>query len=186
LGNPQPRSNPFGGTFYNPQPGSNLTRGNFHNPYQNIPTGMMPNPPYMNHPGGGPYNFKKGFGSYQNPRWNAVPNAESFVGGWGQMSQPHIPFLAMLNILYLSKLMDDSVSHDPTWPPIPTKIPLDIPKFEGNNGEDHGDHVITFHCLCSLNSLNHDSIRLRLFQHTLIGVSSQWYIELPRGHIWVI
>jgi hypothetical protein len=75
LGNPQPRSNPVGGSFYNPQPRSNLAGGNFHNPHHNIPTRMMPNPPYMNHPGGGPYNPGQGYGSYQNPRWNAIPNA---------------------------------------------------------------------------------------------------------------
>jgi hypothetical protein len=90
------------------------------------------------------------------------------------MSQPHLHFLTTLNLLDLYKLMNDLVIHDPTCPPIPTKITSDIPKFEGKNGEDHGDHVTTFHRWCSSNSLNHDSIRLRLFQHTLIGFSSQW------------
>jgi hypothetical protein len=50
-----------GGQSYNlgnPQPGSNPVGGNFHNPYQNIPVGMMPNPPYTNHPRGGPYNSR--------------------------------------------------------------------------------------------------------------------------------
>jgi hypothetical protein len=42
------------------------------------------------------------------------------------MSQPRLPFLATLNLPDLSKLMNDPVSHDPTWPPIPTKIPSDI------------------------------------------------------------
>jgi hypothetical protein len=97
------------------------------------------------------------------------------------VSQPCIPFLATLNFPYLSKLMNDLVSHDPIWPPIPTKLLSDIPMFEDKNGEDPADHVTTFHLWCSSNSLNHDSIRLRLFQHTLIGVTSQWYIELPRG-----
>jgi hypothetical protein len=49
------------------------------------------------------------------------------------MSQPRLPFLAMLNLPDLSKLMNDPVSHDPTWPPVPTKLPSDIPKFEGKN-----------------------------------------------------
>jgi hypothetical protein len=97
------------------------------------------------------------------------------------MSQPRLPFLATLNLPDLSKLMNDLVCHDPTWPPIPTKLPSDIPKFEGKTGEDPGDHVTTFHLWCSLNSLNDDSIQLRLFQHTLIGVTTKWYIELPRG-----
>jgi hypothetical protein len=61
------------------------------------------------------------------------------------MSQSHLPFLAMLNLPDLDKLMNDPVSRDPTWPPVPTKLPSDIPKFEGKNGEDSGDHVTTFH-----------------------------------------
>jgi hypothetical protein len=55
--------------------------------------------------------------------------------------------------------------HDLTWPPIPTKLPSDIPKFEGKTGEDPGDHVTTFHLWCSSKSLNNDSIHLILFQH---------------------
>jgi hypothetical protein len=104
-----------------------------------------------------------------------------FHGRLGPNEKPRLPFLTTLNLSDLSKLMNDLVSHDPTWPPIPTKLPSDIPKFEGKNGEDPGEHVTTFHLWCSLNSLNHDTIRLRLFQCTLIGVVSQWYIELPRG-----
>jgi hypothetical protein len=181
LGNAQPGSNLVGGNFHKPQLGSNPAGGNFHNPYQNIPTGMMPNPYYTNHPRGGAYNFGQGFGPHQNPGWNAVPNAQSSAGGWGQVSQPRLPFYAMLNLPDLSKLMNDLVSHDPTWPPVPTKLPSNIPNFEGKNGEDPGDHVTTFHLWCSLNSLNHASIILRLFQCTLIGVASQWYIEPPRG-----
>jgi hypothetical protein len=135
LGNPQPGSNPSGGSFYNPQ--------------QNIPAGMMPNPPYMNHPGGGPYNAGQGHGVYQNPGWPPNPQAQSYSGGWGHMSQPRLPFLAMFNLPYLSKLMNDHVNHDPTWLLIPTKLPSDIPKFDGKNGEDPGDHITIFHLWCS-------------------------------------
>jgi hypothetical protein len=179
LGNPQPRSTPVGGNFHNPQPGSTPVGGNFYNLQENIPTGMMPNQPFMNQPRGGPYNPRQGHGVYQNPRWAAVHQAQSFSEAWGQMSQPRLPFLAMLNLPDLSKLMNDPISHVPTWPPIPTKLPSNIPKFEGKNGEDHGDHVTTFHLWCSSNSLNDNSIRLRLFQRTLIGVAAKWYIELP-------
>jgi hypothetical protein len=97
------------------------------------------------------------------------------------MPQPRLPSLAMLHLPDLSKLMNDPMSHDPTWPPIPTNLPLDIPKFEGKNGEDPGDQITTFHLWFSSNSLNDDSIRLILFQHTLIKVSMKWYIEIPRG-----
>ena len=141
----------------------------------------MPNPPYMNQPRGGAYNAGQGHGVYQNPGWPSNPQAQSVSRDWGQMSQPHLPFLAMFNMPYLSKLMNDPMSHDPTWSPFPTKLPSNNLKFEGNNGEDLGDHVTTFHLWCSSNSLNHDSIILQLFQCTLIGVASQCYIELCRG-----
>ena len=37
---------------------------------------------------------------------------------------------------------------------------------------------MTFHIWCSSNNIVDDSIRLRLFQRTLIGVAAKWYIEL--------
>jgi hypothetical protein len=117
----------------------------FYNPHQNIPTRMMPNQPFMNHTEGGYYNPRQGHGAYQNPRWVAVPQTQSFQGAWDQMLQPHFPFLAMLNLLDLSNLMNETVSHDPTCSPFPTKLPSNNPKFEGKNGEDPGDHVTTFH-----------------------------------------
>jgi len=77
--------------------------------------------------------------------------------------------------------MNDPMHHDMSWSPIPNKIPSDFPKFEGKTGEDPVDHVTTFHLWCSSNSLNDNSICLRLFKHTLMGVVVKWYIELPRG-----
>ena len=43
--------------------------------------------------------------------------------------RPKLLFLATLNFPDLAKLMNDSVKHDATWPPIPTKLPSNIPKF---------------------------------------------------------
>ena len=86
-----------------------------------------------------------------------------------------------LNLPDLSRLTNDPVAHDPAWPAVPTKIPLDIPKFEGKLGEDPSEHVTTFHLWFSSNSLHQDSVRLRLFQRTLTGPAAKWYIELPRG-----
>jgi hypothetical protein len=40
-----------------------------------------------------------------------------------------MPYLASLNIPDLSKLTNDPILHDPTWPAMPTKLPSDIPKF---------------------------------------------------------
>ena len=40
---------------------------------------------------------------------------------------------------------------------------------------------MNYHLWYTSNSLIDDSIRLRLFQRTLIGLAAKWYIELPRG-----
>ena len=83
--------------------------------------------------------------------------------------------------------MNDPVKHDATWTPLPTKLPLDILKFEGKAGEYLGARITTFHLWCSSNSLNDDTIRLRLFQITLTSVAAKWYIELPSavfGSFW--
>jgi hypothetical protein len=91
------------------------------------------------------------------------------------------PFLATLDLPDLSRILNDPIHHSPQWLAIPTNLPLDIPKFDGKVGEDPNNHVMTFHLCCSSNSLMDDSIRLRLFQRTLIGATVKWYIELPRG-----
>ena len=70
------------------------------------------------------------------------------------------------------------MSHEPSWSVIPAQLPSDIPKFEGKAGEDPGEHITTFHLWFSLNSLNHDSVHLMLFQCTLIGPTVKWCIEL--------
>jgi hypothetical protein len=61
---------------------------------------------------------------------------------------------------------------------MPTKLPSDIPKFEGKPGEDSGDHVTTFHLCFSSKSLRDNSVQLCLFQCTLIGGVTKWYIKL--------
>ena len=106
---------------------------------------------------------------------------QKYQGAVHRPNHPGLPFLAMLNLPDLSRLTNDSVAHDPAWPAVPTKLPLDIPKFEGKLGEDPSEHVTMFHLWCSSNSLHKDSICLRLFQWTLIGPATKWYIELPRG-----
>jgi hypothetical protein len=61
---------------------------------------------------------------------------------------------------------------------MPTKFPSDIPKCEVKPEKDPVDHVTTFHPWSSSNSLNENSIKLQLFQCTLIGGAAKWYIEL--------
>jgi hypothetical protein len=92
-----------------------------------------------------------------------------------------MPYLASLNIPNLSKLTNDPLLHDPTWPTMPTKLPSDIPKFEGKARDDPANHAMTFHLWCSSNNIMDDSIRLQLFQCTLTGPSSKWYVDEKSG-----
>jgi hypothetical protein len=92
-----------------------------------------------------------------------------------------LPFLATLDLLDLSRILNDPIRHSHQWPVIPAKLPSDIPKFDGKVGEDPNNHVMTFHLWCSSNSFMDDSIRLRLFQRTLTGSAAKWYIEFPHG-----
>ena len=132
-------------------------------------------PPYTGQMGGG--NYGQGHGGYGNQTYVN----QNYKGAVHRPTHPRLPFLATLNLPDLSILTNDLVAHDPVWPAIPTKLPLDILKFEGKPREDPSEHVTTFHLWCSSNSLHQDSIRLRLFQHTLTGPVVKWYIGIPRG-----
>ena len=90
-----------------------------------------------------------------------------------------LPFLATSDLLNLFKLINDPILHNPSCPTIPVKLPSSIPNFNGKYGEYPKNHVMMFHLWCSSNSLMDDSIRLRLFQHTLTETTAKWYIELP-------
>ena len=97
--------------------------------------------PYMGQMGEGYYG--QGHGIYSNqPYMN-----QNYQGAWHRLAQPRLHFLATLNLPNLSRLMNDLVSHDPTWPAIPNKIPLDIPKFEGKAREYPSEHVTNFGAL---------------------------------------
>jgi hypothetical protein len=74
------------------------------------------------------------------------------------MPPPDMPYLASLNILDINKLTNDPIFHNPTWPTMPTKIPSNIPKFEGKVGDDPANHIMTFHLWCSMNNIMDDSI----------------------------
>lgn len=82
---------------------------------------------------------------------------------------------------HVSRLTNDPILHSPYWPPIPSKILSDCPKFEGETKEDPQTHVMIYHLWCSSNSYVDDSIHLQLFQRTLTGDATKWYIELPRN-----
>jgi hypothetical protein len=138
----------------------------------------------MNQFGGGSYNLGHDHGAYQNPGWGVIPQQKSFSGAWGHIPQPRLPFLSMLNLPKLSRLMNDHVHHDLTCPPIPTKLPSDILKFKGKAGEDPGDHITTFHLWCSSNSLNDDFIHLIFFPPHPHGDRREMVHRATRGDIW--
>ena len=92
-----------------------------------------------------------------------------------------LPFMAHLNLPNLVRLTNDPIHHQTFWPPMSTKLPSDIPNFEGKEGECPQNHIMKFHLWSSSNSIVDDLIRLRLFQHTLTGAAAKWYIELPQA-----
>ena len=93
----------------------------------------------------------------------------------------NLPFMAHLNLPDLARLTNEPICHQVFWPPMPTKLPSDIPKFEGKAGQCPQNHIMTFHLWCSSNNIIDDSIRQRLFQHTLRGAVARWYIESPQA-----
>jgi hypothetical protein len=94
---------------------------------------------------------------------------------------PHMPYLASLNIPNMCKLINEPILHDPSWPNMAIKLPSDIPKFEGKSGEDPANHITTFHLWCSSNNIMDDPVCLRLFQCTLTGPSTKWYVDEKLG-----
>jgi hypothetical protein len=112
-----------------------------------------------------------------NPSQGTCPLPTHIMVGTNPPPNPPIPYLASLNIPNLTKIMNDPICHDVTWPNMPTKLPSDISKFEGKLGEDPANHVMTFHLWFPSKNNMGDSILLRLFQITLIGPSTKWYMD---------
>jgi hypothetical protein len=80
------------------------------------------------------------------------------MAGNNPLPPPQIPYLASLNILDLTKLTNDPILYNPTWPAMPTKLPSNISKFEGKLGDYPTNHITTFHLRCSSNNIKDDSI----------------------------
>jgi len=57
-------------------------------------------------------------------------------------------FWDMLYFLNLSWLMNDPILYNPSWLPVLTKFPTDIPMFDGNLLEDLTTHITTYHLWC--------------------------------------
>jgi hypothetical protein len=60
---------------------------------------------------------------------------------------------------------------------MPTKLPSDIPKFEGKAGDGLANHIMTFNLWYSSNNIMDDSSGIRLFQRMLTSPSAKWYVE---------
>jgi hypothetical protein len=99
-------------------------------------------------------------GSTNPPSPHQGSGSQHTMAGANPPPPLQMPYLDSLNIPDLTKLTNDPILHDATWPAMPTKLPSDIPKFEGKAGDDPTNHVMTFHLWCSSNSIMDDSIRL--------------------------
>jgi len=65
----------------------------------------------------------------------------------------NLPYMALLNILDLTKITNEPILHDTSLSPMSTKIPSNIPKFDGKMGEDMENNVMTFHIWYSSNNI---------------------------------
>jgi len=87
---------------------------------------------------------------------------------WSDSGAPTLlHFLETIDIPDMYKFTNDPINHKLHWPPISHKIPIDIPKFKGKQGDDLATNVTTYHLWCVSNSMVDDSIHLILFPRTL-------------------
>lgn len=69
-----------------------------------------------------------------------------------------LPFIATLDFPDLLRLMNNLIYYLWYWPPMLSKFPGAIPKFEGKLGEDLSNHVMTYHLWHAYYSTIDDSI----------------------------
>ena len=109
----------------------------------------MKNNPYLG------YQHQIPYAGVQRPIVQEIPSHPSYA-------QPdlnrQLPFVATFELPNLNWLTNDTIKYAPWWLVISHKLPSDIPKFNGNPGEDPSTHVMTYHLWCSSNSLNDDSV----------------------------
>jgi hypothetical protein len=129
----------------------------------------------------GPTSSQGGSTNPAHPPQGSVTQNTHTMARTNPSPPPQMPYLASINIPYLTKLTNDPILHNPTWPAMPTKLPSDIPKFEGKSRDDLANHIMTFHLCYSSNNITDYSIRLRLFKCTLTGPSTKWYVEEKFG-----
>jgi hypothetical protein len=71
----------------------------------------------------------------------------------GNLSPKIFPFMENLYLLDLLKIINDPIIYDAIWPFTPTKLSLDIPKFEGKIQEDPWNHIMNFNLWCTFNNI---------------------------------
>lgn len=152
-GNPPQGPSFGGGVFFPEDPPSGGGFGGEGFPSYHPLGGPPQGPPFVGHFGGGWFplvgpplggnKFAPQEPPYECPRGGGFPY-EGFQSSLYPM-QPRLPFLATLNFPDLTKLMNDLVFHDLNWPPVPTNLTSNTPKFEEKMGEYPEDHVTTFH-----------------------------------------
>jgi hypothetical protein len=74
-----------------------------------------------------------------------LPHQELTLNTQPQWKVQKLMYMNSLNINALIKLTNDPILHNPTWLPMPTKIPLDISNFEGKPSEYLANHVMISH-----------------------------------------
>ena len=159
VGNPQGVPNQSMGAPYSQtqmiQGGTAYTWGNFIPHYQN-PHG---NPLYSTISQRNYYTTQPMYTMENQMMGGAQSSSGHPSSPWSQSGAPNsLPFLTMLDIPNLYKMKNDPIYHNLQWPPTPHKIPMDIPKFDGKQGEDPGTHITTYHLWCASNSMMDDSV----------------------------
>ena len=93
-------------------------------------------------------NYQQFGGFYEKTQQTFGPTEVALLYRYYNYAQPNqqLSFLATSYFPDLSNLINDPIQNDPFWPTIPTKLSSDITKFDGKQGEDHKNHVMTFHC----------------------------------------
>jgi hypothetical protein len=86
--------------------------------------------------GGGSQTSSQGRSTHPlNPPQGTSPLSTHMMVGANPPPNLPMPYLASLNIPDLTKLMNDPILHDATWPNMPTKLPSDIQSLKENQGK---------------------------------------------------
>jgi hypothetical protein len=120
----------------------------------NIPNNPPTSPPSQ---GGGAQPSSQGMSSQPSSQGTTSQPSHTMVA-----PTPNFPYLASLNIPYLTKLMNDPIYMIPLGLTCPPNYLQTSQSLKGNQGEDPTNHIMSFHLWCSSNNIMEDSIRLMI------------------------